>query len=952
MKPKKIWQWLISVNVWLVFILLAAPVFAAAPLLEEGFENTTFPPSGWGRTVLQGSANWARTTGDKHTGAASALYQSGTSGHQARLYTPVFDLSQSGEPEVHFWMKRWITATCPENLQVEISLDGGSTYTDIPGAQFDVCGAPATGWYAQTVSLATYASATSVSLGFKATGGTWQGVHIDDLGIPGPPAPEYVHSGKGVTPQALSSDATLTYTIVISNSGNAAGHPTVIDPLPAGVTYVEGSATGGAIYNAGLEQIEWSEALDSGAGAEFAFRVTATVTEGCILNTAVISDVLLAAPEEVEIEVCYLPTSLNEDFENGGVIPVRWVNEPDNQRNWEFLKTSGSSGGPIFADHTSGSGYFAYFNSYITEAGAVGRLTSPWIDISGYTFPTLGFYWHRPYSGHTARLEVNIYSGGVWYMDVLPGLNTQTSDWTLQELNLSGLASPLRVQFQVRGDSLRNFGLDDVAIYEGNWPVFATSFKTVTPALGLPTDEPLTYAIVIHNTGALDGVATLSDTIPAGLSYVVDSVAAQGGALPTYAAGRIAWTGPVTAGARVTITFQAAVEITEGCVVNHATLSAPLFALPLALAPVESCFLPTTLPNEAFGETFPPPAWASTPLTGTADWAPEVVYHSAGYAAALSGAAPGDAARLALPPLDLTHSASPYLRFWMRHSTAGATAVQVQVSTDGGATYTNVTAPFVVGDGAPEPTWILHTVDLSAYRHPGARVAFLGVYDSGVAYLDDVNVLDAGVTPNYIYLDGQLNDWYPEAELLETDARSAVTVSLYTTWDAQAIYFGLEGVTDWTTEGDLWLYFDTTDHVGAASAVGGAHTFPVSAPGGGMDYALVVTDTETYTLFAWDGAAWSVTPFSGAVAGVGDSLEIALPRSDVGLSAAGRLAFLAFIEAEGTEVGWASFPTANPLGTAFIAAYHWRTTGAGALPNASFTLAAEVNIFLPLVIRQ
>lgn len=194
-------------------------------------------------------------------------------------------------------------------------------------------------------------------------------------------------------------------------------------------------------------------------------------------------------------------TILNEDFENGGSVPTGWENDPSNDYDWTFITSSSSSGGAISGDHTSGSGYFAYFNSWSANDGDIGMLNSPTIDLSsGYVSPKLEFYWYRPNSGYTARLEVNIYANGTWNNDVVTGLDQQTSDWEKIEVDLSSyLFNDVQIQFKVQGDWYRNIGLDDVKVYE---PA-PYEFSLITPGnASVLEGESHDYFVTIENTGS------------------------------------------------------------------------------------------------------------------------------------------------------------------------------------------------------------------------------------------------------------------------------------------------------------------------------------------------------------------------------------------------------------------------------------------------------------------
>ncbi len=113
-------------------------------------------------------------------------------------------------------------------------------------------------------------------------------------------------------------------------------------------------------------------------------------------------------------------------------------------------------------------------------------------------------------------------------------------------------------------------------------PKYSSSYKNVLPN-GTPVNvgQPLTYTLVVINNGALSGTATISDPIPAGAAYVAASALVTGGGVLNDANG-IGWSGLITAGGRITITFNATVVGLSGRITNSATISDPL-AVPVTI---------------------------------------------------------------------------------------------------------------------------------------------------------------------------------------------------------------------------------------------------------------------------------------------------------------------------------------------------------------------------------
>lgn len=81
------------------------------------------------------------------------------------------------------------------------------------------------------------------------------------------PLAAFLKAGDSVSEFSKQSDVTAaqpgeTVTYTLTTTPVAAGSYTLSDPLPAGVSYVAGSATNGLVYNAGSNAVSWSGDLD------------------------------------------------------------------------------------------------------------------------------------------------------------------------------------------------------------------------------------------------------------------------------------------------------------------------------------------------------------------------------------------------------------------------------------------------------------------------------------------------------------------------------------------------------------------------------------------------------------------------------------------------------------------------------------------------------------------
>jgi len=118
---------------------------------------------------------------------------------------------------------------------------------------------------------------------YTLNGGFWPGVNTG-----GPVSPTLTLSKATSSPTA-GSGQTLTYTLALTATG-ASLPATLTDTLPAGLTYVNGSATGGAIFNSG--QILWNGSVPPGSPVIITYQATVNggLASGSILaNTAIVT---------------------------------------------------------------------------------------------------------------------------------------------------------------------------------------------------------------------------------------------------------------------------------------------------------------------------------------------------------------------------------------------------------------------------------------------------------------------------------------------------------------------------------------------------------------------------------------------------------------------------------------------------------------------------------------
>ncbi|NTU63793.1 MAG: DUF11 domain-containing protein [Chloroflexi bacterium] len=125
-------------------------------------------------------------------------------------------------------------------------------------------------------------------------------------------------SVKTASAQIVKPTELLTYTIVLSNTGNTLGAGlTLTDAIPFNTTYVTSSLSGaGAAYNAALNQIEWTGSIPQDGSVTLSYVVAIQSTaHSAVLNTAyVFIQGVLDRTLEVSTSVrslIYLPLIVN-----------------------------------------------------------------------------------------------------------------------------------------------------------------------------------------------------------------------------------------------------------------------------------------------------------------------------------------------------------------------------------------------------------------------------------------------------------------------------------------------------------------------------------------------------------------------------------------------------------------------------------------------------------------
>lgn len=181
------------------FSIISNPSTVSLPYLE-GFEGTTFAPSGWQVINPNSNATWKRTTqaggfGNSSSSAMLDNYSSDMTGESDYLYTPYFNLTNAVAPvKIDFSVAyARYSATYHDSLVISISTDCGSTWTRLfakgnsilstnGGTGVTTLFTPsAAQWRSESINLDAYIGNPSIRVAFQNKSGYGNALYIDDV---------------------------------------------------------------------------------------------------------------------------------------------------------------------------------------------------------------------------------------------------------------------------------------------------------------------------------------------------------------------------------------------------------------------------------------------------------------------------------------------------------------------------------------------------------------------------------------------------------------------------------------------------------------------------------------------------------------------------------------------------------------------------------------------------
>jgi|GEM_PF-1381246 len=709
-------------------------IYASLPFFE-GFESwigtcfaTDRPGLNWLVNPSSGNDSWRRDdqgADASWTGIGGGTYSpiSTEGSHSARFHSYLapsgstgsmdlyIDLSAPGTKQITF---DYHNSGGPDNLQVQLSEDGGATFTTIL-----TVGAPGDLWAPQMVTT-TSTSATAVLRFLGTSDDGSSDIGVDSLSI-------FVLPHCSGTPVAGTLAATVLTGCSPYSSTISFSTPTVLD----GISYQWQSSTDGVTY--------------TNIPGETNLTYTASVSTNTYYRAYVNCSYSSSSDTTTPIELFYVvPTATYatipffESFESwiGSCYSFdrpgnNWLTNPSGgndawRRDDQAADASWTGpGGGAYSPVSTDASHSARFHSYLAPSGSTGTMDL-YIDLSPVGTKQISFDYHN--NAGTDNLQVQLSEDGGTTFTTLYTVGAPGSFWAPQSFTTTSVAANAIIRFLATSDDGgSDIGIDSLSI-------------SVLPGC---TGTPVAGAILATDTfGCSPYAATLSFVTPvvaSGISYQWQS--SPDGAVWTNISGATNVTYSTTISAH---TYVRAYVLCSFSGASDTTSVQELVYVP----PVATY---ATLP---FFESFenwigscysfdrPGTNWLTSPATGNNSWrrddqgsdaswtstgfgsyspASTDVLHSARFHSYYAGS--GTVGNMDLY-INLIAAGTKEIRFDY-HNTNGSDVLNVQLSEDGGATFTSLATL-----AAPGNLWVSELVTTTSTA-ANAIIRFAATSDYG-----------------------------------------------------------------------------------------------------------------------------------------------------------------------------------------------------------------------------
>ncbi len=334
--------------------------------------------------------------------------------------------------------------------------------------------------------------------------------------------PGLLGSAKQVSSTTAIPGQTLTYTIMLTNTGITAASALLTDTLPASLAYEAGSAINGAVYVSDTKAITWTGIVPAGGSASISYRgiVSSSLANGTLItNTAVISD---GTNPLFSLTPVTTTISLFPDL-SASVKQVSNTSATPGQTITYTVVVSNTGNGPATARITDTLPVSVTYASGSASNGAI------------YSSSSRSITWNGTVAAGT--------SSSISYRAVI----TSPLD--------NGLIITNSATIDDGNGSV--FETTPVTTTISSSPDLSTSAKTVKRPISSPGGT-VNYSIVVSNTGSMNTAARVTDTLPLSLTYIANSLqSTMGTSVYDSGTGSILWAGPALVGVPVTVSYQA-----------------------------------------------------------------------------------------------------------------------------------------------------------------------------------------------------------------------------------------------------------------------------------------------------------------------------------------------------------------------------------------------------------
>ena len=202
-------------SLFLSFFILSF-LTSFAQTLNEGFEDPTFPPTGWHTKNILGGVIWMQANSIFHSGAHSAIIAWQDTGGEDWLVTPQLNIVAGDS--LKFWTRRfWPAVYEPDTLQIRVSTTDTSvaSFTTVL-ATYDVNTFPNPDFGEYKIDLSSFAG-QNVFIAFRHYDFNGNGMYLDDVSVAGSVPVELASFAASVS----GNDVTLSWMTAteLNNSG-------------------------------------------------------------------------------------------------------------------------------------------------------------------------------------------------------------------------------------------------------------------------------------------------------------------------------------------------------------------------------------------------------------------------------------------------------------------------------------------------------------------------------------------------------------------------------------------------------------------------------------------------------------------------------------------------------------------------------------------------------------